>query len=190
MADGTNNITCKFFTFYYNTESGQQISTTPRWIGVKNIKTTLTNTISALDEISKNSNNAFANSNWTKTEPENFKQNLTYTYNLFSTSSIPNTNPASSLKRQVTITPTYISNLGGYQKSGTLLNTIYQEFDKKISASITLIEQAQTYSKEITKYSQPIKDSLNTVVKSLEPLETGFSNINKNVIVPWGDIVS
>jgi hypothetical protein len=190
MIDSTNNITCKFFTFYYNTESGQQISTTPRWIGVTNIKSTLQNTISGLDEISKNSNNSFNNNNWTKTEPENFKQNLTFTYNLFSTSTIPNSNPATSLKKAVTLTPIYISNLGNYQKSGTLLNSIYQEFDKKISVSITLIDQAQTYSKEITKYSQPIKDSLNTVIKGLEPLETAFNNINKDLIVPWSDIVS
>jgi hypothetical protein len=188
--NSTNSVTCRFFTFVYNTESGQNITSTPRWIGISNIKKTLQNTITALDEISQNSNKAFADSNWTKTEPENFKKNLTNSYVLFSSRSIPNTNPANSLRKVATITPLYISNLGDYQKSGTLLNSIYQEFDTKISVSITLIEQAKTYSNEITKYSQPIKDSLNSVISQFTPLETAFGNINTNFISPWSDLVN
>jgi hypothetical protein len=177
-------------TFYYNTESGQNTLDTPRWIGIKGIKNTLEETNQALDKISQSSKTAFKDSDWTKTEPQKFKNELTNVYNKFRLSTLVNTNPAPSLKKVATITPIYISNLGEYTKSGTLLNTIFQEFDIKISASITMIDQAKAYSKDIDTYSDPIKKSLNTVTTSLEPIETAFENINKNVITPWADIVS
>jgi hypothetical protein len=69
------------------------------------------------------------------------------------------------------------------------LNTIFQEFDKRISVSITLIEQAKTYSQEITKYSKPIKDSLSSVITQLTPLEEAFVSINKSLVSPWADLV-
>lgn len=52
-----------------------------------------------------------------------------------------------------------------------------------------MIDQAQGYSKEIDKYSDPIKKSLNSVISSLDPLESSFGNINTNLITPWKDIV-
>jgi hypothetical protein len=143
-----------------------------------------------LDEIGKNSNNAFNDTEWTKTDPQYFRNNLTTAYTKFRASTLANPNPATSLRKVNIITPIYISNLGDYDKSGTLLNSIYQEFDLKISASVTMAAQAQEYSKEINKYSKPIKDSLNTVITSLSPLENAFTSINTNVITPWTDIVS
>ncbi|MFM1913186.1 MAG: hypothetical protein RIR51_1024 [Bacteroidota bacterium] len=186
----TNTVACKFFKFYDDTVNGQNTTVLPKWVGVSGIKTTMQNTITALDKISQNSNSAFSNNtSWTETEPQIFKNNLTSLYNQFSTRTLVNTNPAASLKKSATITPLYISNLGDYQKSGTLLNSIYKEFDLKISASITLIDQAKSYSKEISKYSQPIKDSLNQVITSLTPLETSFTKIETDVLSPWSDIV-
>ena len=177
-------------TFYYNTESGQNVTTTPRWIGISGIKTTLAETTAALDEISKNSKTAFNNSTWTETEPQQFKNNLTNVYNLFSKRTLLNTNPAPSLRKVAVVTPIYISNLGDYEKKDTLLNTIFQEFDLRISASITMIEQAKGYSKDIDKYSDPIKKSLNSVSTSLSPIEEAFTNINRDVIKPWVDVVN
>ena len=149
------------------------------------------NTNDALDKIAQNANSAFNNSSssWTETEPKNFQNNLTSIYGKFKDRSLTNTNPAASLKKTGTITPVYISNLGDYQKSGTLLNSIYKEFDMKISGSITLIDQAKTYSKEISKYSQPIKDSLNSIINQITPLDSTFSKLETDVITPWGDIV-
>jgi hypothetical protein len=184
----TNAVTCQFFTFYDNTKSGQNITTTPRWIGISGIKKTLQDTNAALDKIAQNANTAFNNASWTETEPKNFQNNLTDVYSRFKDQSLTNTNPAASLKKVTTIVPLYISNLGDYKKSGTLLNSINAEFDLKISGSITLIDEAKSYSKEISKYSQPIKDSLNSVINSISPLETSFDKIETDVITPWGDI--
>ena len=148
------------------------------------------NTNAALDKIAQNSNNAFDDSSWTETEPKNFQNNLTSVYNQFNTRTLLNTNPAASQKKVATITPVYISNLGDYTKSGTLLYSIYTEFNLKISGSITLIDQAKEYSKEISKYSKPIKDSINTVINSLNPLDEAFDKIETQVIEPWSDIVN
>lgn len=190
FTNSTNSITCRFYQFYYNTRFGEDIKTTPRWIGISGIKTTLQDTITALDEISKNSNNAFKDSSWTKTEPDEFKKNLTNVYEKFRNSFLTNTNPSASNKKVNAITPTYISNLGNYQKDNTLLNIIYKEFDLKISASITMIDQAKQYSGEINKYSQPIKDSLNKVITGLDPLDNSFNRVDKDVVTPWSDIVN
>ena len=176
-------------TFYYNTESGQNLTTTPRWIGISGIKNTLEQTNAALDTISKNSKTAFKDSDWTKTEPEKFKNDLTNMYNKFRLSTLVNTNPAASLRKVATITPTYITALGDYQTKSTLLNSVFQEFETKITASISMIDQAKTYSKDIDKYSEPIKKSLSSVSTSLAPIEDSFNNINEKVIKPWGDVV-
>lgn len=179
-------------TFYSNTLSGENTTITPRWVGIGAIKKTLEDTKVALDNIAKNSNSAFSNNTgWTKTEPDKFRTNLTNTYNQFNDKTIPNYNPAASLKKVNVLKPNYISQLGPYQQEDpvTVLNSVYREFDTKISASISMIDQAQGYSKELNKYNDQIKQSLDSVINSLAPLENAFTDINKNVINPWADIV-
>ena len=73
-----------------------------------------------MDEIGKNSNNAFNDTEWTKTDPQYFRNNLTTAYTKFRASTLANPNPATSLRKVNIITPIYISNLGDYDKSGTL----------------------------------------------------------------------
>lgn len=145
-----------------------------------------------MDEISKNSKKPFLTpeeKNWTISDTENFRKNLTRVNQKFSTKSLTNPNPAKSLKKVETLKPSYIENFGDYNKTGTLLNNIFKEFDSKIVNSISLVDLARKYSREIDSYSKQIKDALEIVVEKLTPLDTAFDNIKKDVMVPWSDIV-
>lgn len=176
-------------TFYDNIENGQNITTSPRWIGVKGIKGKIAETATAIDSISSNSKKAFTDDSWTKTEPDNFRNNLTNMYNTFKGKTLTNYNPSKN-KQANFFVPTYISTLGSYQTENTILYGINEEFNVRIQASIKGIDEAKKYSKDIDKYAGEIKKALNSVNQQLTPLENAFTTINKDVINPWGDAVS
>ena len=184
-----NSVTCQFLTFYSNTVEGQNITTTPKWIGVTGIRKIFAETSSALDTISQNSKTAFTNTTWTTSDPANFESLLDTTYNKFSSRSLTNRNPAASKKSAAKIVPIYISNYGTYTKANTLLNLVYQEFTTKIKYSITLIDQAKEYSKTISDNSQSIKNTISSIDTSLKPLSDAFANLEKDVINQWIDYV-
>jgi len=177
-------------TFYTNTLDGQNITTTPRWIGVTGIRKVLSDTNAALDTISQNSQTVFTNTTWTSTDPKNFEGLLDNTYKKFSSRSLTNRNPAASKKVQNTIVPIYIKNYGEYTKSNTILNTIYQEFSTKIKASITLIDQAKEQSKYVSQNSDSIKSQINNIDTSLQPLSSTFTDLESKVINQWIDYVN
>jgi hypothetical protein len=185
-----NSVTCQFLTFYNNTINGENKNSTPRWIGVTGIQGVLSKTSSAIDTVAQNSQTAFQNTQWTTTDPPAFESQLNSTYYKFSSSSLTNYNPANSKKTNQKITPVYISNYGEYSKSGTLLNSVYQEFSLRIKSSITLIDQAKEYSKTISQYSQPIKDQINNINTSLQPLTSTFTKIEDDIIKNWIDYVN
>lgn len=182
-------MTCQFLTFYSNTVEGQNITTTPKWVGVTGIRKIFADTSSALDTISQNSKTAFTDTNWTKSDPQNFESLLDKTYQKFSSRSLTNRNPAASKKSAGVIIPTYISNYGTYTKNNTILNGIYQEFSTKIKYSITLIDQAKEYSKTISDNTQSIKDTISNIDSSLKPLSDTFTKLEKDVINQWIDYV-
>lgn len=184
-----NSVTCQFLTFYSNTVEGQNITTTPKWVGVNGIRKIFADTSSALDTISQNSRTAFTNTNWTQTDPAKFENLLDQSYQKFSSRSLTNRNPAASKKSAATIVPLYISNYGAYTKANTLLNTVYQEFSTKIKFSITLVDQAKEYSRTISDNSQSIKDTITNIDTSLKPLSDAFTNLEKDVINQWIDYV-
>jgi len=184
-----NSVTCQFLTFYSNTVEGQNITTTPRWIGVNKIRAVLQETGGALDTIAKNSDTAFSNTSWTESEPPKFEKLLNDTYNVLSTKTLSNRNPAASKKVVSTITPTYISSYGGYTKDKTLLNLIYQEFNTKIKASITYIDSAKNQSKFVSRNVESIKNSINNIDTSMKPLSDAFTTLESTIITQWIDYV-
>lgn len=184
-----NSVTCQFLTFYSNTLDGQNVTTTPKWVGVNGIKKIFADTNSALDTISQNSKTAFSNTNWTKTDPANFESLLSSTQDKFVSRSLINRNPATSKKSANVIVPLYISNYGAYTKANTLLNYVYQEFSTKIKFSITLVDQAKEFSKTISDNIQSIKDTINSINTSIQPLSDTFTSLEKDIITPWIDYV-
>jgi hypothetical protein len=184
-----NSVSCQFLTFYSNTVDGQNITTTPKWVGVSGIKKIFKDTNSALDVIAQNSRTTFTNTDWTKTDPPKFESLLISTNDKFRSRSIVNSNPAFSKKSASSIIPNYISNYGGYTKSDTLLNAVYQEFSTKIKYSISMVDQAKDYSKTISDNIQSIKDTINSIDTSLEPLTKTFTDLEKDVISQWIDYV-
>lgn len=183
-------MTCQFLTFYSNTVNGQNTTSTPRWVGINGIRKIFSDTNSALDTIAQNSNNAFSNTSWTQTDPANFISQLNSTYYMFSGSSLTNRNPAGSKKIVSSIIPTYISNYGQYNKDKTLLNSIYQEFTTKISYSISMIDQAKSYSQMVKNNIQSIKDSINSIDDNLKPLSDTFTTIETNIVDYWINYVN
>lgn len=143
-----------------------------------------------MDTISQNSKTAFINTNWTKSDPENFESQLDKTYKKFNSRSLVNRNPAATKKSVATIVPLYISNYGAYTKADTLLNFVFQEFSTKIKFSIVLVDQAKEYSKTIADNSQSIKDTIKTIDSGLKPLADSFDNLEKDFVNNWIDIVN
>lgn len=183
-------MSCQFLTFYSSTVNGQNTTATPRWVGINGIRKIFSDTNSALDTIAQNSNNAFSNSSWTQTEPANFVSQLNSTYYMFSGITLTNRNPAGSKKFVSSIIPLYISNYGQYNKEKTLLNTIYQEFTSKISYSISMIDQAKSYSQMVTNNIQSIKNIINSINNNLKPLSDTFTTIETNIVDNWINYVN
>ena len=159
-------------------------------MGITGIRKIFADTSTALDTISQNSKTAFINTNWTKSDPDNFESQLDNTYQKFSSRSLTNRNPAATKKSVATIVPLYISIYGAHTKANTLLNSVYQEFNTKIKSSIVLIDQAKEYSKTIADNSQSIKDSINTIDSGLKPLADAFDTFEKDFVNSWIDFVN
>ena len=172
--------------FYNDVVNGESKSTTPKWVGITSIKNTLTQTSAALDKIAQNFATAFSANSWATTEPQNFENSLVTSFNSFSTQTLDNPNPASSLKGGVTkVIPIYIALYGDYTKSGTALNSIYTEYNTKIKASITLMDQAKTYSTGVNYYMADIKATLSTIQSNVNTMTSGFDQISDTVISSW-----
>ncbi len=62
------------------------------------------------------------------------------------------------------------------------MNVIYQEFDGKIKGSITLVNQAKTYSGEIDNNINNIKSSINDIIAKVNEFKTGLEPLEKDVI--------
>lgn len=165
---------------------GQSKNTTPVWIGIQNIQYKLGNTSAALNTIAQNSATAFSNTGWTKTLPNQFITDLQNNYNTYKSSTLKNRNPATSKAGGVTtITPTYIKTYGDYQTQYTALNNIYLEFNTKIQASITAINNAQSYSQQITTSINQIQSNLNNIETQIGTLSSTFETDVGNVLSTW-----
>lgn len=104
-------------------------------------------------------------------------------YENYYQSSIPNPNPAASLRLNIaTITPIYIATLGNYTTSSTALNVIYEEFSVKIKGSISLINNAKQASNQIDKNIANIKESLNDIISKVNSIRTGLVGFENNII--------
>lgn len=97
---------------YYNVLNGQNITTTPRWVGTTGIQQRLNDISSALSQISVNTDNVFKNAsnNFINTDPPQFERSLNNLFNTYGQSTLDNPNPANSQKGGVTkVTPIYIT---------------------------------------------------------------------------------
>jgi hypothetical protein len=110
-----NGVGCKLFTFTSDIINGEQKTELPKWIGVNGIINKLDDTVTTLQQIADNSDSAFTNTDWTKTEPPKFVQRLKDIYTGYKDKTLTNPNPANSLKNGFqTLKPVYINNLGDY----------------------------------------------------------------------------
>jgi hypothetical protein len=165
---------------------GETKTTLPKWIGIKGISDTLASTRQAVAEIVKNSNGAFNDNGWTKTDPQSFEKQLASAYTTYSSQNLNNPNPSNSKKGgQTKIVPLYISKYGDYPTSGTELNGIYQEFNTKIKASATALENAQSYSTNIAQASDKIDRALADVQKNIDSFSSTFTNIEDTILKNW-----
>ncbi len=186
-----NGTTCSFLIFYNDVVNGQNVDTTPKWVGISGIKNILTQTGAKIDEISKAYPNAFSSNSWASTDSKNYIDRLTNSYNTFGSRSLNNPNPANSLKGSVTkISPIYIKLFGDYTKANTALNTIYKEFDTKIKFGVTLMDKAKESSSYVNQYTSEIKTTLNDISSKINSFTSSFDQISTSVIDQWIDAQS
>lgn len=159
--------------------NGQNTTTTPRWIGINGITTTLSSTSNALNSIATEANKISSSPDpWTQTDPPAFEKNLSYAYGNYSSQSLPNPNPASSQNGNLaTIVPSYIKEYGNYTSSGTILNAIFAEYQTKISASISFLDQAKGAAKNISSYENKIQSQLQSAKDSINSLSSTFGTV-------------
>ena len=104
-------------------------------------------------------------------------------YSTYAQSTLPNPNPANSLRTNPNpIQPTYIVSLGDYTKSGTTLNTIYQEFSAKIKVSTTLIDNSKSSSQAINNNIDTVKNTLKNVKDQVSTFKTGLDPLKVDVV--------
>jgi hypothetical protein len=160
----------------------------PKWIGITNIQTTLSNTQTALDKIAAAFPTAFSDNSWANSATTNFENKLTSSYTTYSASQLTNPNPATSLKGGVSkITPLYITQYGDYKTSGTALNIIYQEYSTLIKGSLTLLDQAKTYTTNVNTYMIDIKSTLTNIQNNVNTMTSAFNSISTDVLDKWID---
>ena len=168
--------------------NGQNTNNLPKWIGISGIKDILTKTEVQLDKISQAYPSAFSNNDWASKDSADFEKSLSDSYSSFSASTLNNPNPANSLKGGVSkITPIYIKLYGNYKEPNTALNTVYKEFDLKISGSITLMNRAKEYSTNLNAYMSDIKNTLRSIRSNVDSFTSSFDKISTDVIDTWID---
>jgi hypothetical protein len=120
---------------------------------------------------------------WADKEQPKFIQQLNTAYNNNNGKTLNNPNPSTSLRNGVTVvTPIYITLLGDHTKSGTALNSIYTEYDTKISASVTFTKQAQQAASQVSDNITPISNQINNVISILKNFNTKIQDIDTKVI--------
>lgn len=160
--------------------NGQNVTTTPRWIGINGISQKLSDTSSALSTIASNAANASSSSDsWTTVDPPAFEKNLSNYYSTYMSQTLSNPNPAASQNGGLSsITPLYIANYGNYTVSGSILNTIYQEYTTKIVASIDFLDQAKSAASNISTYENQIQAELSSAENSVQSFNSTFTDVN------------
>ncbi len=188
FVEALNQTSCSFFLFYQDGKFGQETTALPRWAGPTKIKETLDGTSKAIDSIVANSKTAFSDNSWVDSDSAAFNKLLTDANSKFSGSTLTNPNPANSLKGGVSsIKPIYIDTYGDYSKSGAKLNTIYQEYDIKIKASVTSLDQAKSYSSLIESQSSTLKSTFDTAATSIDDFNKLFDDLDTGAIKTWKD---
>lgn len=165
--------------FYNDVVNGQNITTTPRWIGINGISKSLSDTSNALTVISNEAKKISSSSDpWTTTDPPNFEKNLSDAYGTYGSSNLPNPNPAASQNGGASsITPLYIKNYGNYTKDSTILNSIFKEYSTKISASISFINQAKGAASNISSYENKIQSQLQSAKDNIDSFNSTFTSV-------------
>lgn len=183
-----NGTTCSFLLFYNDVVVGETKTTFPKWIGINSITKTLSDTQTALDKIAAAFPTAFSDNSWANSASKDFENKLTTSYTSYSASQLTNPNPATSLKAGFSkITPLYISAYGDYKTSGTALNLIFQEYSTLIKGSITLLDEAKTYTTNVNAYMSDIKSTLTNIQNNVNTMTSAFNSISTDVLDKWID---
>lgn len=188
---GVNAFTCQLLVFYNDLKNGQNITTTPRWIGIDNTNSKINDTKTALNTIAANSKNLNnTNDTWTTTDPPAFEKMLSNAYSNHSVRTLPNANPVSSQVNSSTISPVFAQTYGNYTNVATLLYPIYQEYQIKINASINLLNQSKSSANSISTYQSGINDKLTSIQNNIGGFNTAIATISNNLIDSMITLVS
>jgi hypothetical protein len=176
--------------FYKTALSGEDQSKVPRWVGINNVANILDDTVTAIDKIKQNNQDAFDANDGDTTDLTDFENTLTDSYNTYSGSELDNPNPAISKRGSVTkITPNYITLYGDYNTNSTALNVIHKEFDTKLKAIFDLRQTAQDSSQEITDNADTIKVKIQDISSNINNFKEPFDTLSADVLDTWIEAV-
>jgi hypothetical protein len=146
--------------------------------------------MTAIDDIKTNYIASFDDADNEIDGIDEFVDSLQSSYDTYFGIKLSNPNPAPSQSLGVTqISPSYITKYGNYDKTGTTLNSIYNEFDSKLKASIEFRNQAREVAEIINDNAEEIKTKLEEIQTELLKMLKLFDKFNSDTLDSWMDIV-
>lgn len=186
-----NKSTCAVLLFYQAAVNGHsENESSSKWVGVNNVSTYFTKTITAIDEIKDKLSTSFNDDDNNIDGVDEFVGSLQTSFDTYFGTKLVNPNASPSQALGVNqISPGYITKYGNYDKSGTTLNAIYQEFDNKLSSSIKMREEAKIAAEEVSQYAEEIKGKLEEIKDGLLLMSQPFNKFATDSLDPWIKIV-
>eukprot|EP00340_Litonotus_pictus_P003655 CAMPEP_0170516930 /NCGR_PEP_ID=MMETSP0209-20121228/3045_1 /TAXON_ID=665100 ORGANISM="Litonotus pictus, Strain P1" /NCGR_SAMPLE_ID=MMETSP0209 /ASSEMBLY_ACC=CAM_ASM_000301 /LENGTH=774 /DNA_ID=CAMNT_0010802025 /DNA_START=6 /DNA_END=2330 /DNA_ORIENTATION=+ len=174
-----DNLECALLKFYTEFKYGDDKTSSPRWIGLSGIISTLDDVSSGLDQVFQNSQGSFSDTSSISNSRSGYYNLLDAKYNENRGATTRNPNPSGS---SGSVTPAFIQTWGPTSESSTALGQIKIEYDTTIDGSVSLINQFDAATQEINKQIVFGKNSLDSARKDLEPLEAEFEKIEIDYI--------
>jgi hypothetical protein len=170
--------------------SGEETTKLPRWVGISNVVKVFDDTEKAVDAIIEGYAKSLPDTSWATEDVKSFQDNLVSSHNSFSSSKLVNQNPSPSKKNGVNdIIPVYIDAYGPYEKQGSTLNYVWQEFDSKVKIAVSRINDAKSSSQIITVAGNEIKNKIVDIKNRVNSLTSNFNSISDNILDSWIDVV-
>lgn len=184
--DHVDKVECSFLRFYIDIKDGEDITTTPRWAGISEIVTSLTEIKDSLDKVYTNSQTAFSSTSDATSTKNSYYSLLDSKYdeNKGSTTSNPNPNTASS---NPTVIPSFIQQFGPRTNTSTVVGLFQQEYNYTITYSAELLQNLETYTDDLNKYLTQGKQIFQNAIEELTPLETDIIVFETDYIKPFTD---
>lgn len=186
LPEKIESMECALLKFYTETKEGESKTTTPRWIGITGVSKKLKEISNSLDEVYRNSQDAFRDTDRVKESKQGFMNLLDKKYNENSGTTIANPNPQSTSQN---VAPVFIKNWGPKETQITTLGQIKTEYDVSITGGMDLLRELKAITEQMNDQIIEGKRTFDDAQAQLEPLNAEFVKFETDYIGKFQDFV-